>query len=60
MRGPSEPRRGGGHGEPQQEDGTRRPTRPARTPKSREQRSSFFTVFYEAMVKRVTYVTDFL
>ena len=32
--------------------------RPARTPSSREQRSSFFLDFYEA-VAQVTYVTNF-
>ena len=31
--------------------------RPARTPSSREQRSSFFSFFYEAVVQHVTYVT---
>ena len=33
--------------------------RPARTPSSREQRSSFFHFFYEAIVQHVTYVTHF-
>ena len=34
--------------------------RPARTPPSREQRSSFFWILYEAVVvQQVTYVTDF-
>ena len=40
--------RGMAHGDP----------RPARTPSSREQRSSFFWIFYEAIV-HVTWVTDF-
>ena len=33
--------------------------RPARTPSSREQQSSFFRVSYEAVVQHVPYVTDF-
>ena len=41
----------------QQEDGTR-DLRPARTPSSREQRSSFSGFFHETVVQHVTYDTD--
>ena len=50
MSGHGELRRWGGHREPQQEDGTRRPTTRTHTPSSREQRSFFFRVFSRGSV----------
>ena len=57
--GPIELRRWGGHGEPQQEDGTRRPTTSTHTIITRAAVDFFSVFFYEAVVQHVTYVTDF-
>ena len=59
MNGPTELRRSGGHGEQQQEGGTRRPTTRKHTIITRAAIAFFSGFFYEAMVQHVTYVTDF-
>ena len=56
--GPSELRRFGGHGERQQEDGSRRPTTGTNIIIMRAA-IVFFFFFYEAVVQHVTYATDF-
>ena len=57
--GPGELRRWGGRGEPQPEDGTRRPTTRTHTIIMRAAIVFFPVFFYEAVVQHVTYVTDF-
>ena len=58
--GPSELRRCGGHGEPQQEDGTRRPTTRTHTTIMRAAIVLFSGIYYEAVVQHITHVTDFV
>ena len=57
--GPSELMRRGGHGEPQQEDGTRRPTNRTHTIIMRAAMVFFAGIFYEAVVQLVPHVTEF-
>ena len=57
---PSELRRFGGHGKPQQEDGTRRPTTGTHIIIMRAAIVFFLKAyFFEAVVQHVTYVSDF-
>ena len=60
MSGPSELMRRGGHGEPQQEDGTRRPTNRTHTIIMRAAIVIFAGFLYEAVVQLVSRVTSFV
>ena len=60
MSGPNELRRRGGHGEPQQGDGTRRPTTRTRTIITESSDRLFSRFFHEAVVQHVSYVLIFV